>query len=326
MGSRLDGKQASKWAAFCDDLAGTAAIARGGDSIAVLDFLMKGIGLSRAAAALDSGRRRADRSAQSDDLVALRRAAVLHRDLSDFEAWLRSTLTHRDDPEGVELSTVHRVKGMEWDRVVVFGADRGLFPHDLAEDREEERRVFHVAITRGREQVAILADRSRPSSFVTELTGAAQRVDKAPTRATAERMKAGITVSIGDRVRIAGGYAGVADEIEDIGVMVALDDGSSSMLVEWGETVTTAAGSGLLGRPREESIADEKLVARLKEWRKQVAVDNSVPAYVVMSDKTLLAIAAARPGNESQLIMVPGIGPGKLEQYGDDILAICADT
>ncbi len=43
-----------------------------------------------------------------------------------------------------------------------------------------------------------------------------------------------------------------------------------------------------------------------------------------MNDKTLLAIAAGCPRNERELIMIPGIGPSKLEAYGDDILAICA--
>lgn len=70
------------------------------------------------------------------------------------------------------LSTVHRVKGREWPRVAVFGATEGVMPHRLAQGRaavEEERRVFHVAITRGIGQVAVLADASRPSPFLDEL-------------------------------------------------------------------------------------------------------------------------------------------------------------
>ncbi|MCP3859999.1 MAG: ATP-dependent helicase, partial [Phycisphaeraceae bacterium] len=78
----------------------------------------------------------------------------------------------RRGQEGVTLSTVHRAKGLEWERVIVFGADRGLLPHDLATDIEEERRIFHVAITRGIERVAVLADAERPSRFLEELTGA----------------------------------------------------------------------------------------------------------------------------------------------------------
>ena len=64
---------------------------------------------------------------------------------------------------------------------------------------------------------------------------------------------------------------------------------------------------------------------RLKAGRLEVALANSVPAYVVMNDKTLLAVAASRPSNERQLIEIPGIGPSKLETYGDEILAICAE-
>ena len=50
----------------------------------------------------------------------------------------------RRHPDGVTLSTIHRVKGREWDRVAVFGVADGIVPHRLAEDVEEERRVLHV--------------------------------------------------------------------------------------------------------------------------------------------------------------------------------------
>lgn len=323
IGGKLDGKQASKWDGFCEDIGRAVAVGERGDSILMLDVITDEIGLNGAAAALDAGRRRADRSAQSDDLVALRRAAVLHRDLGDFEPWLRASLSRSNDAEGVELSTVHRVKGMEWDRVVVFGADRGLFPHDLAEDREEERRVFHVAITRGRKQVVVLADKAHPSLFLKEMTGEAERAETRMA-AAASGPRDGVTVSTGDRIRIAGGYSGTVADFEDDGAVVALDSGNSTMLVAWGEIVTTPSGSGALLRPREAVAVDETLVDRLKTWRLETAVASSVPAYVVLTDKTLLAIAAARPSTERELIMISGIGPAKLDAYGDDILSICS--
>lgn len=324
MGGRLDGNHGTKWDGFCDDLVRVADVAGTGDSIRMLDVIVDNIGLSGAAVALDAGRRRADRSAQSDDLVALRRAAVLHRNLADFEEWLRVILHHQDDDNGVELSTVHRVKGMEWDRVVVFGADRGLLPHDLAEDPEEERRVFHVAITRGRRQVVVLGDRARPSPFLRELTEKWRPV-AAPPAPRAVGGESGVTVAIGDRVRIAGGCSGVVDEFEDGGAVVALDSGLSSLLVEWGEIVTTPAGRGMLGRPATRVDVDQALVGRLQVWRLEVAVANSVATYVVLNDKTLLSIAATRPETERALIMIPGIGPAKIEAYGDDILSLCAE-
>ena len=60
------------------------------------------------------------------------------------------------------MSTVHRVKGMEWPYVVVLGAHDGLMPHTLADDIEEERRIFHVAITRGDTAVHVVADAQAP--------------------------------------------------------------------------------------------------------------------------------------------------------------------
>ena len=97
------------------------------------------------------------------------------------------------------------------------------------------------------------------------------------------------------------------------------------MSVAWGETVTTPGGSGPLARPLAPVEVDDDFVTRLKTWRLEVAVANSVPAYVVMNDKTLLAIATARPTTERDLIMIPGIGPAKLDAYGDEILAMCAE-
>src|SRR3546814_15748943 len=79
-----------------------------------------------------------------DDLEALLQVADLHPDAASFEAWLRRSF-HRERAEGgVTLSTIHRVKGREWDRVVVFGATEGLMPPRLADDVAAERRLLHA--------------------------------------------------------------------------------------------------------------------------------------------------------------------------------------
>ena len=87
-------------------------------------------------------------SSHLDDLEALLQVADLHPDPATFETWLRRAFQREAAEHGVTLSTVHRVKGREWDRVAVFGVSSGILPHRLTEDREEERRVLHVAITR----------------------------------------------------------------------------------------------------------------------------------------------------------------------------------
>jgi len=93
---------------------------------------------------LEGSRRRLDRSAQTDDLDALVALAGLHPDPGGFESWLAQSLSDPGTPDGVVLSTVHRVKGQEWPFVVLHDVSEGLLPHRLASDVEEERRVFHV--------------------------------------------------------------------------------------------------------------------------------------------------------------------------------------
>jgi ATP-dependent DNA helicase RecQ len=64
------------------------------------------------------------------------------------------------------------------------------------------------------------------------------------------------------------------------------------------------------------------LLDRLRRWRLEVSRRDQVPAYVVFHDTTLNAIAAAGPANLDELARVPGVGPAKLQRYGEDILAL----
>jgi DNA helicase II / ATP-dependent DNA helicase PcrA len=72
----------------------------------------------------------------------------------------------------------------------------------------------------------------------------------------------------------------------------------------------------------ELSPADEPLLERLIEWRRQRARADGVPAYVVADNKTLAAIAVRRPSDEASLLGVSGIGQRKVAIYGEDILEI----
>lgn len=158
--------------AFAADLRQISALARGGSAREVLVHVRDGLGLDDAMASLDRSRGRVDRSSHTDDLDALIQLADLHDDPATFGRWLAERLRADPPADGprVHLSTVHRVKGLEWPHVVVHEASAGLFPHRLADDVEEERRVFHVALTRCRESCVVVPAAEHPSRFVTELT------------------------------------------------------------------------------------------------------------------------------------------------------------
>ena len=72
--------------------------------------------------------------------------------------------------------------------------------------------------------------------------------------------------------------------------------------------------------------ADEAVVEALRAWRLERARSDGVPAYVVFDNKTMTAIAAAEPQTLEQLAAVPGIGPSRLDSYGDEILAAVASV
>jgi superfamily II DNA helicase RecQ len=63
---------------------------------------------------------------------------------------------------------------------------------------------------------------------------------------------------------------------------------------------------------------------RLKAWRRERASADGVPAYVVFHDRTLAEIAERKPTNRAQLSDVAGIGPAKLDRYGNEVLAVVA--
>jgi ATP-dependent DNA helicase RecQ len=73
----------------------------------------------------------------------------------------------------------------------------------------------------------------------------------------------------------------------------------------------------------ELSSADEALAAKLREWRAAESKRLQIPPFLVMHDRTLKALAMARPANPRQLLEVNGMGPAKVEKFGAAILGLC---
>jgi ATP-dependent DNA helicase RecQ len=65
------------------------------------------------------------------------------------------------------------------------------------------------------------------------------------------------------------------------------------------------------------------LAERLKDWRAAEAKRLGVPAYVVLHNSTLNALAAARPQNPRELLGIEGMGPSKIGRFGSAILELC---
>ena len=70
------------------------------------------------------------------------------------------------------------------------------------------------------------------------------------------------------------------------------------------------------------SDEDEALFQTLRDLRRDLADRQGVPAYIVFSDKVLREMATQRPRTAADLLEVSGIGPAKLERYGEAFLEV----
>lgn len=257
---------------FADDIEALQAVAAaGGSTVAVLRALRARTSLDSTIAGLDGTRHGMNRASQFDDATALGQLAALHDDVASFEHWLQQSLATDRSGTGVALATVHRVKGQEWPFVIVHHAAADQFPHRLADDVEEERRLFHVAITRAQRQVLVVAG-EEPSPFVAEC--------RTPQDAAVPPV------------------------------------GSPAASAPTRRRPRPPEGTTEIQAP---SAADRGLFERLRALRLRLAAGK--PAYVVFPDEVLRTLAERRPATLAEMAELRGIGPAKLERYGEAVLA-----
>jgi DNA helicase-2/ATP-dependent DNA helicase PcrA len=173
-------------------------------------------------------------------------------DASAFVAELRRRFDPGGDgARGVNLLTLHRAKGLEFDTVFLPRVEEKELPSRQArtpDEVDEERRLLYVGMTRAK-RVLWLSWSGKRSRFVEEL-------GHSPP------------------ARIRGNW--------------------------------TPAGE------------------LLRAWRLERAREDGVPPYLVFHDTVLHAIADARPRSLGELSQIAGVGPAKLERYGQELVALLA--
>jgi DNA helicase-2/ATP-dependent DNA helicase PcrA len=246
----------------------------------------------------------AEEYARTPVVLPLGEAAAVQRDVSlaTFceELARRAEQQHAPTVEGVTLASLHSAKGLEWDAVFLVGLADGTLPTLYAktlEQLEEERRLLYVGVTRARQWLWLSYGQSRsgggrarrPCRFLPQLErGRGSSLEKAGE--SRKPVRRSMVVSC----RICG-------------------------------TALLAGGDRKLGRCATcPSDLDQDLYERLQTWRTTTAKELKVPAYVVFTDATIVAIAERRPSTPPELLAIAGIGARKLGQYGAAVFALVA--
>lgn len=103
---------------------------------------------------------------------------------------------------------------------------------------------------------------------------------------------------------------------------------SSQLRRRSGERIAQAVVAGLSARPPKRSDrprlddATRERLARLLSWRKARAARRGVDADIIMMKTSLLAIAERLPSETTELAGIPGIGPWRLAEYGEELLTL----
>ncbi len=114
------------------------------------------------------------------------------------------------------------------------------------------------------------------------------------------------------------------ERIEECGHCDTCSPSGKLMLFLKKNEVIQTKSSVKKSKPSKEKkeLNNQELARRiiLKDWRKNYARENDLPAFVIFSDKTLDQLAISDPKNKDELLTVYGFGPAKTESLGDHIL------
>lgn len=256
-----------------------------------------------------TARRRAELEAGPLDTSAAGRRVLAHeqvlrlgRDLlvvdptartESFGGWLRATLRDEDSSRrnAVSIMSFHAAKGLEWPVVHVAGVEAGFVPSVHArtpEARAEERRLFYVAATRA-------ADVLR-CSWAAQRTIATREVLRRPSPYLDD-----LRTTLADLAEVASSpteaRSGLAEARGRLGAVV---DGTGAV-------------------PGADSLRDA-----LRAWRVAEARAVGVAPTVILSDRSLEAMAHHRPHDHDDLVGLGDLGPLARARHGDRLLAIIA--
>ncbi|MBI3032259.1 UvrD-helicase domain-containing protein [Candidatus Woesearchaeota archaeon] len=190
------------------------------------------------------------------------------------------------EPHQITLATIHAIKGLEAEMVLIIGCTAANFPcrasdHpvidmikvDEYDKEEEERRLFYVAMSRAKQNLFLTYTGKNPTYYITPEMLKIVQLDKT------------------------------------IVSNLKLDSEMPSI------SINTA-------KNRIRKTNASQIEERLKQWRWEIAQQHSIPAYMVVSNKTIIELAQKMPLTTQEMYDIYGLGPNKIMRYGEELLKV----
>ncbi|MFH1440203.1 MAG: ATP-dependent DNA helicase UvrD2 [Candidatus Woesearchaeota archaeon] len=200
----------------------------------------------------------------------------------------------------VTLATIHAIKGMEAEMVFVIGSNMVNFPckgsdHpvvdmikiDEYDKEEEERRLFYVAMSRAKKNLIITYSGISPTYFITYNMNSIIEDNKLKIR-----------------------------QVKSINSKNPIIKSDKIYYKE------VSASKKLNVSNELNASKDVNITAKLKEWRRGLSLHYGIPAYMVITDRTITELSDKMPITKFDLEEIHGLGNAKIKRYGDEILRI----
>lgn len=227
----------------------------------------------------------------------------------DFFAEIAHRTNENYDPQAaaVTISTIHTAKGLEWDHVFIPSVVEGILPFDpkrAADNIEEERRLFYVALTRAKQSALVSTSRTRlgyenaPSRFLGALGN------------TVDAFIAPL-----NQPKVSKPAARPEFKVEKCRVC----DRGINQVRELALKKCTACE-----KKTAKTVFSENIITGLKSWREDYAKQAEMLPWLLLSDLAIEALAEFQPKSIAELSEIHGINSAKSDVIGDELLLVIA--
>lgn len=209
--------------------------------------------------------------------------------------------------EKVTLASIHATKGLEWENLFLIGVSDDLIPFVQADGPEEileELRLFYVAVTRAKNKLFITWSKSRDfdgkERIISRFINHSKQINE-----------------------------NVADTTNYLIKKVTKQTERDLIKCKLCKKPLVSGAEVILKRCKNcPGIIPPEYLEAAFEWRKEMAVQESIPEFLVFSDATLEAFTEYiyEAKIEEEFLLIPGVDVEKYNKYFDDLSTILAQV